>query len=185
MTDPLIRPATPEDAAAIAAIYEPYVRETAITFEEDPPDADAMRQRIEATTRTYPWLVACIDNAPVGYACASPHHARASYRWSVDTAIYIAHDHHRRGVGRALYAALLPILARQGFVTAYAGATLPNPASVALHESMGFRKVAVYRNVGYKLGAWRDVIWWSLQLNPPPPSPAEPIPWPQLRGEED
>ena len=111
----------------------------------------------------------------LGYAYASRHRERAAYQWSVDVSVYVRADAHRRGIGRALYTALLRIVTAQGFYGAYAGITLPNASSVGLHEAMGFRAVGVYRAVGYKLGAWHDVGWWDLDARctpgvaPPPP----------------
>jgi L-amino acid N-acyltransferase YncA len=117
--------------------------------------------------------------AVLGYAYASPHRERAAYRWSVDVAVYIAEQARRRGVGRQLYSTLFAMLVELGYYNAFAGVTLPNPASVGLHESMGFTPVGVYRNVGYKLGAWHDVGWWRRPLQPPAADPAEPR---SLRG---
>lgn len=165
------------DAAVCAAIYAPYVQRTAISFEEEPPDRDELGARIERISRTHPWLVAEHGCEVFGFAYGSPHHERAAYRWSADVAVYVAGEHRARGVGRALYRALLPLLKRQGLYVACAGVTLPNPASVALHESFGFIPVGVYRNVGFKLGRWHDVGWWQLRLNAPdgrapvPPGP--------------
>jgi phosphinothricin acetyltransferase len=177
-----IRLATADDAAAVAAIYAPEVRETAITFEIDPPGADEMRRRIVETTAQYPWLVFERDGEVRGYAYATTHRSRAAYRWAVDVSIYLHRGARGQGVGRALYTALLDILPQQGFTTAHAGITLPNAASVALHESMGFAGVGVYRGVGYKLEAWHDVGWWSRNLLPHPASPAEPLPLPAVSG---
>jgi len=168
------RPATERDAAAVAAIYRPYVESTPITFEIDPPSESDMRQRIAETTLSYPWLVYESDGRVIGYAYGSAHRSRAAYRWSVDTAIYVDAAHQRRGVGRELYAALFPRLVARGYFNAYAGITLPNPASVGLHEAVGFRPVGVYRNVGYKMGAWHDVGWWELTLQAHTPAPDEP-----------
>ena len=169
-----IRPATERDAAAVAAIYRPYVESTPISFEIDPPSDSDMRRRIAETTLLYPWLVYESDGRVIGYAYASAHAPRAAYRWSVDTAVYVDIARHRRGVGRDLYAALFPLLVAQGYFSAYAGITLPNPASVGLHEAVGFRPVGVYHNVGYKMGAWYDVGWWELTLQPYRPEPPEP-----------
>jgi L-amino acid N-acyltransferase YncA len=171
-----VRPATDSDAAQIAGIYAPYVRDTAISFEVVPPDRDEMHARIKTLTAMYPWLV-CADGAAVlGYAYASRHRERAAYQWSADVSVYVRADAHRRGIGRALYAALLRIVAAQGFYNAYAGITLPNPSSVGLHESMGFQPVGIYRAVGHKLGVWHDVGWWELGLQPRPAEPAPPRP---------
>lgn len=171
MTDRLVRTATIEDAAAIAAIYAPYVELTAITFEEVAPSPEEMAARMAETGRTHPWLVLEDEAGELaGYAYACPHRSRAAYRWSVDAAVYVRRQSTARGVGRTLYAALFPILARQGFHAAYAGITLPNAASVGLHESFGFEPVGVYREVGFKHGLWHDVGWWRKPLNPGPPA---------------
>jgi phosphinothricin acetyltransferase len=161
----MIRLATKADAEAIARIYDPIVAGTAISFEDDPPGPLEMERRIQQTLAFVPWLVdATEDGAVRGYAYASRHRDRAAYRWSVDVAVYVHPDHRRKGLGLALYTALFKLLPRQGFHAAHAGITLPNAASVALHEALGFRPVGVYRAVGYKLGAWRDVGWWQLEL---------------------
>lgn len=160
----MIRAARLEDAAAIAAIYAPYVRDTAISLEDDAPDAGAIRARMGGLER-FPWLVAERGGEVAGYAYAGAHHARAGFRWSVDAAIYLRAEVKRRGVGRALYARLFDILAAQGFRNCYAGVTLPNAASVGLHEAMGFAPVGVYRAVGFKFGRWHDVGWWERVLN--------------------
>jgi phosphinothricin acetyltransferase len=132
----LVRNADPaRDASACAAIYAPYVRDTAISFEEEPPDAGELRQRIERISQTHPWLVAEQDGDLVGYAYGCPHRERAAYRWVADVSVYVDQRHQRRGIGRALYAALLGLLERQGLHVACAGVTLPNDASVAIHES--------------------------------------------------
>lgn len=178
----MIRPADAErDAAACAAIYAPYVRESAVSFEEAAPDVDGMAPRIRGVTATHPWLVAERGGAVVGFAYASRHRERAAYRWACDVAIYVDAAHHRLGVGRRLYEALFERLRAQRFHVACAGITLPNDASVRLHEALGFEPVGVYRAIGWKAGAWRDVGWWQLRLlaatddgGPPP----EPLPTP-------
>ena len=171
-----IRMAGAGDAAAIAAIYRPYVTDAVTSFEIAPPSAAEMARRIEAVLGLAPWLVALDDAGdPIGYAYASRHAERAAYQWSVDTAVYIRLGHHRRCVGRALYQALFPLLRLQGFYVAHAGVTLPNPASVGLHESFGFLPVGVYPAVGWKFGAWRDVGWWQLPLQERPETPAPPL----------
>jgi L-amino acid N-acyltransferase YncA len=165
------------DAPTIAAIYRPYVTDAATSFELEPPDADQMAKRIEATLALAPWLVCTNDRDEViGYAYASRHRDRAAYQWSVDVAVYIHADHHRRGIGRALYQRLFALLCLQGFYVAHAGITLPNAGSVGLHEALGFRPVGVYPAVGWKLGAWRDVGWWQLPLQERPADPAPPLP---------
>jgi L-amino acid N-acyltransferase YncA len=178
-----IRLATETDAAAVAAIYGPVVASTVISFEAVPPDADEMRRRIRETLVAYPWLVFEVDGRVVGYAYAGRHRARAAYEWSVDASVYIDPEHHRRGIGRALYTSLFRILTAQGYVNAYAGVTLPNPASVGLHESMGFQPVGVYGKVGFKFGTWHDVGWWQLALQPHPAAPVRPVALAEVRGD--
>jgi L-amino acid N-acyltransferase YncA len=164
------------DADAVASIYAPYVRETAISFEATPPSPAEWETRIETTLATHPFLVFEDAGVVVAYAYASRHRERPAYRWSCDVAIYASPEVHRRGVGRALYDRLFQILARQGFHAAYAGITLPNANSVGLHQAMGFSHVGTYNEVGFKLGSWRDVGWWRRELAPGPPT-GEPVPF--------
>ncbi len=173
-----IRTAVPErDAAACVAIYAPHVEAGATSFEEEPPSPAEFAERIAAMAAIYPWLVAEQDGDVVGYAYACPHRSRPAYRWAVEVSVYVGTDRHRRGHGRALYAELIERLRRQRFQVACAGITLPNEASVALHESLGFVAVGVYRRIGWKAGAWRDVGWWQLELEPAGDGPpAEPLP---------
>lgn len=147
--------------------------DSASSFEERAPTAEEFVRRIERTARTHPWLVAEDGEAVIGFAYGCPHRERAAYRWAADVSVYVAPEHHRRGVGRALYGSLLPLLVRQGLHVACAGITLPNDASVALHESFGFTPVGVYRRIGFKRGKWWDVGWWELELREPE-TPAEP-----------
>ena len=167
-----IRLATDDDAAQIQAIYAPYVRDTPVSFEVDPPTVDEMRRRVREALRRLPWLVCDAGDTVIGYAYAGKHHARAAYDWSVDVSVYIERSAHRFGIGRGLYTSLLKLLELQGFYNAYAGITLPNAASVALHQALGFQPVGIYRSVGYKLGAWHDVGWWELGLRPHAAAPA-------------
>jgi phosphinothricin acetyltransferase len=165
------------DAAACAAIYAPSVEGSATSFEERPPDAAEMAARIAAYAATHPWLVAEDGGEVVGYAYACPFQQRPAYRWSASVSVYVAAGRAGQGLGRALYTELLARLRRQGFRNACAGITLPNAASVGLHESLGFEPVGVNREVGWKHGAWRDVGWWQLQLGPAPANePPEPLP---------
>jgi phosphinothricin acetyltransferase len=159
-----IRPAEPDDAAACVAIYAPFVNETCISFELEPPDAAEMTRRIAEYGASHGWLVAEVDSRVAGYAYGSPHRTRAAYATSCDVAVYVEPAYARRGIGRALYGVLFPLLGRKGTHAAFAGIALPNEASVALHEAMGFTPAGVYREVGWKMGAWRDVGWWQRVL---------------------
>jgi L-amino acid N-acyltransferase YncA len=174
--DVTIRAATAADASAIADIYRPYVLETFISFEESPPTAADFEARMLATPRL-PWLVAVRAGAVVGYCYASRHHARASYRWSADVSVYVSPSERGRGVGRLLYGELLPLVRALGYISVFAGISLPNDASVGIHEAFGLTPVGVYRNVGFKHNAWRDVGWWQLTFTDPPDQPPEPTPW--------
>lgn len=162
---PAIRAADPAaDAGECARIYAPFVSDGWVSFELEPPGADEMARRIGAYGATHAWLVAEIDGAVAGYAYGSPHRERAAYASSCDVAVYVDPACARRGIGRALYRELLPLLAGKGFHGAFAGIALPNPASVGLHEAMGFTPVGIYREVGWKFGGWRDVGWWQRLL---------------------
>jgi len=176
-----VRVARISDADAIAAIYAPVVRETAISFETEPPTAETMAQRIAETLVTHPWLVAELGDEVVGYAYAGKHRERAAYRWSVDVSGYVREDVRRLGIGRALYEALITILRAQGFRSAFAGIALPNAASVSLHEAVGFKFLGVYKEVGFKHGRWHDVGWWRLGLSESAGSPEEPKPFAAMR----
>lgn len=175
-----IRVATPDDAAAVQAIYAPVVLHTPISFEADPPTVAEMQRRIGATLARFPWFVGEDAAGRVnGYVYASPHKERAAYRWSVDVTAYVREDCRGQKVGQRLYRHLLPELAALGYHQACAGITLPNAASVALHESVGFRPVGVYRAIGFKLGAWHDVGAWQCELRAPEAgrAPDEPRPF--------
>jgi L-amino acid N-acyltransferase YncA len=163
----MIRPADPyRDAAACAAIYAPFVRDGAASFEELAPDASTMARRIASCTASHAWLVDERDGRVAGYAYGGPHRERAAYRWAADVSVYVDPAFHRQGVGRGLYERLFETLRARGMRMAIAGVTLPNDASVGLHEALGFEPVGVYRRIGWKAGAWRDVGWWQLQLAP-------------------
>jgi phosphinothricin acetyltransferase len=177
-----IRQAGEADAEAILGIYAPFCRETIVSFEVEPPSVAQMSQRLRDVGERFPWLVCELEGRCAGYAYAARHRERAGYAWSADVAIYVAEGYRRAGIGRALYTSLFAALRLQGFVNAFAGITLPNPASVALHEALGFERIATYRNVGFKLGAWHDVGWWQLSLAPLPQAPVLPVPAAQLIG---
>jgi L-amino acid N-acyltransferase YncA len=179
-----IRSATRRDAPAILSIYAPAVLTTAASFELDPPDEPEMQARIATTLESFPWLVLEDGGRVAAYAYAGRFHARPAYRWSVEVSVYVDANHRGRGAGKALLRSLLRELDRCGFVNAFAGVTLPNPSSVRLFEGLGFEQVAHYRDVGFKLGAWRDVGWWQKRLRDPPGSPSEPISWRSLRVTE-
>ncbi len=169
---PVIRLATVADAAEIAAIYQPFVAGTAVSFEREAPEAAQIEGRM-LEGRGYPWLVATEADSVVGYAYAGPHRKRAAYDWTVETSAYLAADARGRGLGKALMTHLLDALTAQGFGLALAGCTLPNDASVGLHQHLGFETVGVYPRVGFKLGQWHDV-WWGAKLLP---SCRAPRPW--------
>lgn len=194
--DVRIRPADPADAAAVRDVYAPFVRETPATFTLDPPSVAEVRERIRAKREAdeYPWYVAEGTSAArrassdaatdaegpgrsvVGYAYASAVRDRPAYRWSVETSVYVDPAHHRGGVGRRLYDRLFDTLRRQGYVSAFAVLGLPNPQSEAFHEAYGFDHLADFPAAGYKLGAWRDVGWYRLELRDPPVDPDPPRP---------
>jgi phosphinothricin acetyltransferase len=159
-----IRDASGQDAEACAALYAPYVTDTAITFETDPPQPAEMAERIAAATRTHAWVVLADRGRVVGYAYGGPYKSRAAYRWSCEVSIYLEHGRRRTGGGRALYDALFARLAQRGYRTLVAGMTLPNDASVGLHRAMGFEPVGTYRRIGWKNGAWHDVAWVQRSL---------------------
>jgi L-amino acid N-acyltransferase YncA len=169
-----IRIATVADAEGICAIYTPIVTDTVISFELLAPTIDEMGIRIASTTKTLPWFVSVDQNGLVnGYAYASRHRERAAYQWSVDVSAYVREDSRKQGVASRLYAAVLEELAHLGYCQAFAGIALPNQASIGFHESLGFVCIGVYRDVGFKLGAWHDVGWWQKTLQeieaPSPP----------------
>jgi L-amino acid N-acyltransferase YncA len=159
-----VRDATAADALACGAIYAPYVRDTAISFEEEPPTEAEMRRRIEEAQKHWAWLVLEEHGRVVGYAYAGPFSGRAAYRWSCEVSVYLELGRRRSGAGRALYEALLARLADLGFRVAAAGMTLPNPASEEFHAAMGFQAVGVFRRIGFKHGRWHDVAWTQRPL---------------------
>lgn len=172
-----IRAAEDRDADAIAAIYAPHVSRGVASFEDSAPSPDDMRARMARIEGAYPWLVADEDGRVLGYAYADRFRDRSAYRWAVETTVYVAAEAQRRGVGRLLYDVLFDILKEQGFSQAIAAISLPNDASIQLHESVGFRRAGVYRQVGWKLGRWVDVGLWQAELADPPRPPAEPKPF--------
>ncbi len=160
-----LRSALATDAEAIASIYNYYIQNTVITFEEDPVSPQTMAARLaEVKNASLPWLVAELDGALVGYAYANKWKLRSAYRYSVETTIYLEHGREGIGIGKHLYSELLSFLRAQGIHVAIGGAALPNDASVALHEKLGFERVATFRQVGFKHNRWVDVAYWQLVL---------------------
>ena len=159
-----IREGTPDDAALMREIYAPYVRETAISFEEDVPSVDEMRDRIETVLDRHMFFAAEENGVMLGYAYAAPFRQRPAYRFAAEVSVYVAKHRRSEGMGTALYNALLPWLSDRGYHCALAALTLPNAVSVRLHESAGFKKVAHYVEVGRKFDEWHDVGWWQKVL---------------------
>jgi L-amino acid N-acyltransferase YncA len=166
----VIRQASPADANDILTIYAPFVRTTYVTFETQPPSRKEMETRI---ARSHVWLVYEESGRSRGFAYAATFHPRDAYRWSTEVSIYVEKDAQGQGLGRKLAERLIEDLSGKGFVNALAGIALPNPSSIALFESLGFRKIAHQENIGFKLGAWWDVGWWQLQLRKPTVPPPE------------
>ncbi len=171
---PNVRDASERDAETCAAIYAPYVTDTAITFESDPPLPGEMAERIATARRTHAWVVLENQDRVVGYAYGSPFKSRAAYRWSCEVSVYLERGRRRTGGGRTLYDALFTRLAGRGFRTAVAGMTLPNDASLGLHRAMGFEPVGTYQRIGWKHGTWHDVAWVQRTISTGQDPPAEP-----------
>ncbi|MEE8169968.1 MAG: arsinothricin resistance N-acetyltransferase ArsN1 family B [Phycisphaerae bacterium] len=179
----VIRLAEDSDAEAIRAIYAPIVETTVISFEQQPPSRSDIAERLSKGLVDLPWLVYVCDGKVLGYAYAGRHRARAAYQWSVESSVYVHDGARRAGVARGLYRALFDVLRFQGFFNLFAGITLPNPASVGFHESVGFRPIGVYCCVGFKFGDWRDVGWWQLSLQDRPRAPTPPTPLSSIRDD--
>lgn len=177
-----LRPAGPGDAAAIAAIYAPYVLTGTVSFEFDPPDARQMRSRMEASDGLYPWIVATNGEGKgvLGYAYATRWRERAAYRYVVETSVYVAGALQGQGVGRLLYDALIDTLRAQGFTQAIGVISLPNENSIRAHEQVGFRRAGQLREVGFKDGRWVDIGIWQCELNDSVVPPVEPRPFSEV-----
>lgn len=183
-----IRPAVPEDAPALLAIYAPYVRETAVTFEYEIPTPEEFAGRIRRTLERYPYLTAQSGGEVLGYACAGAFKERAAYDWSVETTIYLRQDQRGRGLGRALYQALERCLAAQHIQNlnaciadpAQAGDPYLTGASAAFHARMGYQLVGRFHKCGYKFGRWYDMVWMEKILGTHPERPPEVIPFSEL-----
>lgn len=182
---PVLRFAAPADAACCLDIYRPFVESSHTTFETEVPSADEFTRRIEATLSQRPWIVAADGARVLGYAYASPVKDRVAYQWSVETAVYVAEGARGRGIGRFVYEGLFRVLRGQGFVNAVGVIALPNAPSIALHEALGFEKIAHLRRIGFKLGAWHDVGWWQLALRAMPTHPDPPIPLADCRAQAE
>ncbi len=176
----IIRQATLADAAEMLAVYAPYVSETTVSSEYEPPSLKEFQERIMRFTTQTPWLVCYINGSVAGYGYASPHRKRAAYQWSVETSIYVAQDFHRLGVASALYRALMEILTRQGYYNIFVGITSPNERSIKFHSSMGFVISGSYQDSMYKFGQWRDVIWMAKSLRAHDGEPHPTIPFSQI-----
>ena len=171
-----IRLATPADSDALLVIYAPYVTDTVITFELEPPSSAEFEARVRTITALHPYLVHTIDGTITGFAYASPYHERAAYRYDASVSIYLRPEWHGKGIGKKLYTTLFALMRAQGFRTAYAGITLPNPKSVRIHEAFDFSPIGVYRKTGYKFGKWLDVIWMEKRLGDFDGDPGEIVP---------
>ena len=176
-----IRVATPKDGAEILNIYKWYIESTASTFETEVPSGEEFCKRIENTLLRFPWLVCEVDDVVAGYAYASKHRERAAYQWSADLSIYVDEKYHRKHIATALYQVLVEALRLQGYYTAFAGVTTPNPKSEAFHAAYGFDTVGVFENVGFKLGEWRSVKWFKFTLNDYEKEPIAPKAFPEVK----
>jgi L-amino acid N-acyltransferase YncA len=168
-----VRRATPADAVACQAIYAPYVRDTVISLEIDPPSVQEIEDRMVRSLETHDWLVLEDDGVICGYAYGSVYRSRAAYRWATEVSVYVETGRRRTGAGRMLYEALFPRLVDRGYLTALAGMTLPNAASEGLHRSLGFEDVGTWSRIGWKFGAWHDVLWMQRRLAAGSEPPAE------------
>lgn len=173
---PCIRRASLADAASLLQIYAPYVQRTATSFEAEPPSAQEFAERIERSNQSHAWLLMERDGETIGYAYAGPHRARAAYRYSAESSVYLRQDVIGRGLGRVLYTRLLAELQELGVCQVFAGITLPNPPSTGLHQSLGFQPIGVFRKVGFKFDQWHDVAWFQLELSESPRGAAAELP---------
>lgn len=169
-----IRLITENDASEALEIYKPYVLHTIITFEYETPSITEFLQRIKANITDYPWLVCLYGNKIIGYAYAGFHRYRTAYQWSCESSVYLLPAFHHKGIGSILYETLFSLLRIQGYINVYAGISLPNEKSVGFHQSFGFKKVGVYKKIGFKFDKWHDVEWFQFHLhdhidNPPTP----------------
>ena len=169
----IIRSAKREDVGAILNIYIPFIKDSAVSFETEIPTEEGFWKRIEKYQEKAPWLVCEIKNEIAGYAYSNDHRSRSAYQWSKELSVYVDEKFRKRGIATGLYTALIELLKIQGVLNTFIGITLPNPASVAFHESMGYRPVGVYHNAGFKFGKWRDVGWWEMPIGNLDATPSE------------
>jgi L-amino acid N-acyltransferase YncA len=182
----MLRIAEQRDAAQIVEIYRPYVKKTAISFEEECPSVEQMAAKIERVGSTFPFIVVEEAGNVLGYAYATRYRERAAYRWSVEDSVYIREDQRGRGMGRTLLSTLVALLRELGYLKVYAVITPPNPASVGLHEDLGFTPLCRFADTAFKLGKWQAIDWMELSLCPlsgMPAFPDEPIPFPAFARE--
>lgn len=171
-------------SAGMLEIYRPFIETGWTSFETEVPSVDEFDLRVTKTLEQFPWLVALDDRGEViGYAYGGAHRSRVAYRWNSELSVYVHSDWQKKGVAKHLYKVLMEVLQAQGYLNFLAGITLPNDASVAFHENLGFEKVGIYRNIGYKMGHYRDVGWWSLFIGNPDEKPEKPIPFSQMPTE--
>lgn len=181
MSEPILRVAEPADAAAMLALYSPYVTDTTVSSEYEPPTLAAFTERICTFGERLPWLVCEWNSEVIGYGYASPHRTRAAYQWSCETSIYVRQDMHRRGVAGAIYSALFELLAMQGYYNIFVGITSPNDRSIKFHTAMGFVISGAYQDSMYKFGQWRDVLWMAKSLRPHEGEPQPTVPFPSIK----
>lgn len=170
-----VRLATKEDAENFIEIYSPNIVNTAISFETEIPSVEEFEKRIEKCLQKFPWIVCSIDKKIAGYVYASSHRDREAYQWSCECSVYVHEKFQGKKMGKELYHLLFDILKHQQFRNVYAGITLPNNASVKLHERCGFTHFATYENAGYKFGEWHSVGWWKLRINDYDLNPSPPL----------
>jgi L-amino acid N-acyltransferase YncA len=178
-----LRLATVADAEGILEIYAPYITNTSFTFETEIPPVADFRKRIESYLLNWPWLVCEIDGKIAGYAYSGKHRERVAYQWCTESSVYVHDDFQRRGVAKALYSAVIDLVKWLGYRNLYAVINLPNDKSVSFHEQMGFQYFATYKSVGYKLGRWKNVGWWELQLNEYDLEPKPPQKFSEMKNE--
>jgi len=178
----IIRPAAPGDAAAILDIYRNFILNTTVTFEETVPTLEQFRARMDSIMAEYPFLV-CEDGGRIaGYAYAHRHQSREAYRYSAELSIYLRPHYTGLGIGRAMCDAMVELLRMQGVQTVYSAVSMPNDASCALHEAMGFEQAGLWKNTGYKKGRWIDILWYQLALGDYPEKPADLITFDQINA---